>query len=102
LGKALVHTLTENNLFNFQRLIVTNFILYETQVNELRVMLTDSSFMDIWFSLKLQDRYSFHWERRAIDGTIYRHDNAPHRRWQAVSSHANAACWAGTPAGQYR
>jgi len=31
LGKALVHTLTENNLFNFQRLIVTNFILYETQ-----------------------------------------------------------------------
>lgn len=55
-------------------------------LNELRVILTDSSFMDVWFSLKLQDRYSFHWERRAIDGTIYRHDNAPHRRWQAVAT----------------
>ena len=55
-------------------------------LNELRVVLTDGSFIDVWFSLKLQDRYSFHWERRAIDGTIYRHDNAPHRRWQAVAT----------------
>ena len=55
-------------------------------LNELRIILTDSSFMDVWFSLKLQDRYSFHWERRAIDGTIYRHDNAPHRRWQSVAT----------------
>jgi hypothetical protein len=53
-------------------------------LHELRVILTDGSFVDVWFSLKLRDRYSFHWERRAIDGTIYRHDNAPHRRWQAV------------------
>ena len=45
-----------------------------------------SSFVDVWFSLKLQGRYSFHWERRAIDGTIYRHDNAPHRRWEAVAT----------------
>jgi hypothetical protein len=54
--------------------------------NELRIILTDSSFVDVWFSLKLADRYSFHWERRALDGTIYRHDNAPHARWQAVST----------------
>ncbi len=32
-------------------------------LNELRIILTDSSFMDVWFSLKLQDRYSLHWER---------------------------------------
>ena len=54
-------------------------------INELRVILTEGSFVDVWFSLKLQGRYSFHWERQAIDGTIYRHDNAPHRRWEAVA-----------------
>jgi hypothetical protein len=48
--------------------------------NELRVFLTDGSFVDVWFSLKLRGRYSFHWKRQALDGTIYRHDNAPHRR----------------------
>src|SRR5438046_2574062 len=53
---------------------------------ELRIILTDGSFVDVWFSLKLQGRYSFHWERQAIDGTIYRHDNAPHRRWEAVAT----------------
>ena len=55
-------------------------------LNELRIVFTEGSFMDVWFSLKLADRYSYHWERRAIDGTIYRHDNAPHRRWQAVGT----------------
>ena len=55
-------------------------------INELRIILTDGSFVDVWFSLKLQGRYSFHWERQAIDGTIYRHDNAPHRRWEAVAT----------------
>ncbi len=55
-------------------------------VNELRIFLSDGSFLDVWFSLKLRERYSFHWERRALDGTIYRHDNAPHRRWQAVAT----------------
>ncbi len=46
----------------------------------------DGSFIDVWYSLKLPDRYSYHWERRAVDGTIYRHDNAPHRRWESVST----------------
>jgi Family of unknown function (DUF6516) len=55
-------------------------------INELRVILTDGSFVDVWFSLKLQGRYSFHWERRALDGKIYRHDNSPHRRWELVAT----------------
>src|SRR5262245_63371732 len=55
-------------------------------INELRVILTDGSFVDMWFSLKLQGRYSFHWERRALDGQIYRHDNAPHKRWESVAT----------------
>jgi hypothetical protein len=55
-------------------------------VNDLRIVLKDGSFVDVWYSLKLSDRYSYHWERRAIDGTIYRHDNAPHRRWQSMET----------------
>jgi hypothetical protein len=53
-------------------------------LNELRIMLVDGSFVDVWFSLKLKGRYSYHWECKAIDGTIYRHDNAPHKLWREV------------------
>jgi hypothetical protein len=59
---------------------------YVPDINELRIILTDSSFIDVWFSLKLADRYSYHWERTALDGTIFRHDNAPHQRWQFVAT----------------
>lgn len=45
---------------------------YTPDLNELRIILTDGSFIDVWFSLKLAGRYSYHWERKAIDGTIYR------------------------------
>jgi len=55
-------------------------------INELRIFLTDGSFVDVWFSLKLPGRYSYHWERQAIDGTIYRHNNAPHNRWRSVTT----------------
>jgi hypothetical protein len=55
-------------------------------INELRIILTDGSFVDAWFSLRLQGRHSFHWERRALDGTIYRHDNSPHKRWEAIAT----------------
>ena len=55
-----------------------------TNLNTLRVIFTDESYCDIWFSLKLTGRYSFHWERTFLDGTIYRHDNAPHLRWKGV------------------
>jgi len=57
-----------------------------SDTNELRIMLKEGSFIDVWFSLKLIERYSYHWERRAIDGTIYRHDNAPHCRWNIVTT----------------
>lgn len=59
---------------------------YVQDLNELRLVLIDGSFVDAWFSLKLAGRYSYHWERRAIDGTIYRHDNAPHKNWQPVAT----------------
>ncbi len=78
-----VERLREIAEVEFADIVVEAFI---PDVNELRVILTDGSFVDIWFSLKLADRYSYHWERRAVDGTIYRHDNAPHKRWQSVAT----------------
>ncbi|MCK5720191.1 MAG: hypothetical protein KAH84_09630 [Thiomargarita sp.] len=57
-----------------------------SNINELRLILIDGSFIDIWYSLKLKDRYSYHWERVAIDGKIYRHDNAPHNLWKTVAT----------------
>jgi hypothetical protein len=40
----------------------------------------------VWFSLNLFGRYSYYWERKAIDGTVYRHDNAPHVRWKHIQT----------------
>ena len=67
----------------FADIVVEAFI---PDINELRVILTDGSFVDVWFSLKLRGRYSYHWERLAVDGKIYRHDNAPHKSWELVAT----------------
>ncbi len=56
--------------------IIEDLVL--TDINELRIALIDGSCIDFWFSLKMEGRYSYHWERKFIDGTIYRHDKAPH------------------------
>lgn len=52
----------------------------------LRVFFSDESYLDIWFSWKRKGRYSYHWERRHIDGRIYRHDNIPHGKWKHVAT----------------
>jgi hypothetical protein len=52
------------------------------RIRKLRIYLFDGSFVDVWCSLK--GDYSFHWERRLINGSLYRHDNAPHARWRHV------------------
>jgi len=62
--------------------IVENAVI--TDLNQLRIFLKEGSFVDVWFSLKLKGRYSYHWERRMIDGSIYRHDNAPHKKWKKI------------------
>lgn len=64
--------------------IIEDVIL--TDINELRIILIDGSFIDVWFSLKLKGRYSYHWERKFMDGYIYRHDNAPHKRWENIAT----------------
>ncbi len=43
---------------------------------KLRLEIVDGSIVDIYLSIT--GRYSYHWERRLVDGSIYRHNNAPH------------------------
>ncbi|MDW7727849.1 MAG: DUF6516 family protein [Candidatus Methanoperedens sp.] len=54
---------------------------------KLRVFLKDSSIADIWFSSKIPGRFSYHWERRHINGKMYRHDNFPDPCWKGVSTY---------------
>lgn len=51
---------------------------------KLRLYLIDNTFVDIWYSP--DGSYSYHWEQRAIRNAIYRHDNAPHQKWQNIST----------------
>jgi len=53
---------------------------------KLRIYLKDGSYIDIWFSRKIEGRYAYHWERRHVDGTVYRHDNIPHKKWRYVKT----------------
>ena len=53
---------------------------------KLRIVLLDNSYIDFWWSRRLPGRFAHHWERRHVDGTIYRHDNAPHSKWIHLSS----------------
>ena len=55
-----------------KKFILTNFadIVDEvalTDITELRVFLADTSFLDIWFSLRNPAKYSYHWERQHIE-----------------------------------
>lgn len=43
----------------------------------LRLNMFDRSYLDVRFAA---DGYAFHWERRALDGLLYRWDDAPHHR----------------------
>jgi hypothetical protein len=53
---------------------------------KLRLDIVDGSLLDVFISVS--GRYSYHWERRlmASKGDLYRHDNAPHRRWRHVAT----------------
>lgn len=51
---------------------------------KLRLYIIDESFLDVWFSRQLEGRYAYHWERRHVDDTIYRWDNAKHEAWKNI------------------
>ena len=54
--------------------------------DKLRVFIIDGSIVDIWFSKKVPGRFSYHWERRQVNGKVYRHDNFPDPLWKGVST----------------
>jgi len=73
-------------LNEFSSIVEYGEIIY-TQSQEplkLRIYFYDESFLDIFYSKS--GKYSYHWERRFIDNSIYRHDNAPHRNWEKVKT----------------
>jgi len=51
---------------------------------KLRLNIVDGSIVDVFYSSG--GKYSYHWDRRIINGTIYRHDNAPHKRWREIKT----------------
>jgi len=53
---------------------------------KLRVLLNDTSYIDVWVSRKLTNRFGFHWERRHLDGRIFRFDNFPDTDWADVAT----------------
>jgi len=63
-------------------------LVTSTRIGEgkLRIFIIDKSYIDVWFSEKRRGSYSYHWERRAINGTIYRHDNKPDKAARSVKT----------------
>jgi len=73
------------------RLAASDFadIVNGTRVIEgkLRLFLNDRSFIDIWLSVKKKGVYAYHWERRDVDRTIYRHNNLPDREARKLKTY---------------
>ena len=49
-------------------------------------MFHDNSFLEVFQSFTTANRWAYHWERKHLDNKIFRHDNIPHKCWEAVSS----------------
>jgi len=65
------------------RYITLPVLLCESGVAlKLRLTIVDGSVVDCFWAPS--GKYSYHWNRRAIDGSIFRYDNAPHARWAHV------------------
>lgn len=47
---------------------------------KIRVILNHESYLDFWWSEVSPGRFAHHWNRLQVDGTIHRHDNAPHKK----------------------
>jgi len=78
------------DLESLRRIAETEFlsVVRSTTIvrDKLRVVLVEDSYIDFWWSTQIPGRYAHHWERRHVDGTVYRHDNMPHPQWQGVAS----------------
>ncbi len=79
-----------SSLIQIKRIAEVEFSNIVVQTNllgsKLRLLLTDTSYVDVWASRKLSGRFGFHWERRHLDGRMYRYDNFPDVNWSDVST----------------
>ncbi|MBN1876417.1 MAG: hypothetical protein JXA33_19490 [Anaerolineae bacterium] len=53
---------------------------------KVRVLLIDTSYVDVWASRTSNLRFGFHWERQHLEGHIYRYDNFPDTNWAEIST----------------
>jgi len=77
----------ENIYFSLREIALTQFsqivddaVIITGPLNtprSLRIFFHEGSFAEIRVS---RGKYSYHWERRMINGEVYRYDNAPHHR----------------------
>jgi hypothetical protein len=70
----------------FRTVVESGKILYSQSKEpwKLRLYICDDSFIDIYYSVK--GKYSYHRDRRFTFNKIYRHDNAPHKKWRNIST----------------
>ncbi len=54
---------------------------------KLRILLIDGSFIDIWLSVKRTGTYAYHWERRNVDGKVYRYNNLPDKKAKSLQTY---------------
>ena len=73
-------------LQEFADIIVSTSIISSAtgRARKLRLNLFDETYIDIWLSGGRE--YSFHWERTAVGGKLFRHDNAPHDKWKKIKT----------------
>ncbi|HEX7574992.1 MAG TPA: DUF6516 family protein [Candidatus Methanoperedens sp.] len=79
---SLLARLAEIAETEFADVVITS----EINMGKLRLYINDESFLEVWFSKRLEGRYAYHWERRHVDDTIYRWDNAKHEVWKNVKT----------------
>jgi len=70
----------------YQDIIANAKVVYTENGNphKLRIHIVDGSLIDIFYSV--HGKNSYHWERRTINGSLYRHDNAPHSKRRTVKT----------------
>ena len=54
--------------------------------SKLRIHFIEGSFLDVYISRSIPGRFAFHWERRHVEGKIYRYDNYPNSNWRDIPS----------------
>ena len=54
------------------------------RAQKVRIHLIDNTIVDVWLSR--DGRYSYHWSNKGVRDYVLRHDNAPHEKWNTVST----------------